>query len=117
MANAAVATAFCGETGIDPELVLLEGLVFARLAAAHGHEADTGLFVSMVGLLAQVAGQDTHADEMGEAVARISRLADNGSELAGQMLGTFAESVSPEAMVAAKEYAERLDGGKLCLGE
>lgn len=92
-------------------LCLLEGLVFARLAAAHGDPADEGRVISMLALCGEICaasqspGQDVF---MGEATARISRLADQGVEIAENNIIAQIEASTPGAVRLAKMFEERL---------
>lgn len=113
IANAAVAQAFSGAEDVDPARMLLEGLCFARLAAAHGHIEDQGLVISMMALLMQVAGAEACEDEMAEAIARMEVVAAQGGEgadlTADAMAGLVADA-PPQVAVSALYYQEQFKG-------
>lgn len=100
------------EPDIDPESVLREGLVFARMAASHGHDGDRGRLIAMLALAADLAGQegDTYLANMlgAEALARISLMAETGNELADAAVDRAAREADAEAMIMAKEFERRL---------
>lgn len=108
LANLSVRWAFDPAQGCDPSLCLRDGLVFARMAATFGHAADQGLFVSMVGLLAKVEGDEGVFHEFAEAIARLSLVADGGNEDATNGLLALVEDATPEIMEAAKEIRAAL---------
>ena len=96
---------------IDPILTLCEGLVVARMAAAHGNSGDRGRVVSMLAVAAELCERDGDNDSadifIGEAIARMSLLADEGVDLAATGLNRAAEHASTDAMEMAKNF-ERL---------
>lgn len=108
LANLSVRWAFDPTSGCDPSLCLRDGLVFARLAASHGHAADQGTFVSMVGLLAKVEGDEGVFHEFAEAIARLSLVADSGNEDATSGLLALVDTATPELMEAAKDIRASL---------
>ena len=100
------------EPDIDPESVLREGLVFARMAASHGHDGDRGRLIAMLALAADLAGQEGDgflANLLGaEALARISLMAEAGNELADAAVDRAACEADAETMTMAKEFERRL---------
>lgn len=108
IADRAFALALDSDTDRDPETVLTEGLVFARLAAAHGDISDQGRAINMLNLLAGYLGEEAAEEQIGEAVARISLIADAGVELADILLPDLAASISSDAMAQAKCFRSRI---------
>lgn len=106
IANEAVRMAFSGEH--DAEKALLEGLIFARLAAAHGHIADQGLVISMIALLGEVVGEDAVPSEVAEALARLEWVANQSSE-GVEPCADFIASLSYDPIVSAEVLAEAKD--------
>lgn len=100
-----------GEPLRDPELTLREGLTFARLAAAHGHFGDQGVFVSLVALLGEVVGEENCAEEMAEALARLALVADSATAgadfVADNLLRLFGDA-PPNVVALAKEYSNSI---------
>lgn len=97
---------------IDPILTLCEGLVVARMAAAHGNQGDRGRVVAMLTVAADIClhqGDDESADIfVGEALARMSLLADEGLDLAANGLNRAAEHASADAMEMAKNFERQM---------
>ena len=87
---------------------LIEGLVFARMAATHGHASDQGLFVSMGTLLATLEGDGCPSALFSEIVARLSMLADSGDEESARLLGPIASELSAEVMEDAKAIRQMM---------
>ena len=89
----------------DPGTALREGLIFARLAASHGTEADQGRVLAMLALAAEIAVKDNDPDTAeileAEAIARVALLADNGMEMAGNSIGKMADNATPATMAMA----------------
>lgn len=113
LANAAVDAVMNGSDR-DPIVTLSEGLVFARMAATHGHVADEGLCISMLALLVRIAGDDSCPDQIAEATARIARVADGEghfAEFAAAELPGLMAMLSPETVPFVKQYEARLQGG------
>ena len=117
LANEAVRMAFerdeTGQFVNNPETCMTEGLILARLAAAHGELADQGLVISMLALLLEVCGEEGFEDQAAECVARISMVADQaganpGIEMAANLMPQIAEGSSAEAMALAKDYTARI---------
>lgn len=96
----------------DPGTALREGLVFARMAAAHGTEADHGRVVAMLALAAQIAENENDpetAEILGaEAIARVAVLADAGMELAENTIGKMADNATPATMALALAMQSRM---------
>lgn len=99
------------EHDLDPEPVLREGLVFARLAATHGHSGDKGRVVAMLALAAELAEQegDSYTAHIlgAEGIARVALMGEMGIELANDTVDRFAREVPAETMAMAQEF-ERL---------
>ena len=92
----------------DPVTTLSEGLIFARLAAAHGDVSDDERLVGMLTITAFLSGEDGAAELRGEAMARVAMLADAGVEAAEFQLASDAEQASPEIMALAQAYRGRM---------
>src|SRR5690606_1720961 len=97
-----------GELVNDPERCLIEGLVFARLAAAHGDLADQGLVISMLALLVELVGEENAGEELAEATARAFLAADHGNDDIADALPWLSANLQPHVMRLAKEYAGRI---------
>ena len=99
------------EPDIDPDTALREGLVFARLAATHGHNGDKGRVIAMLALAAELAndeGDFETANFFGaEAIARITLMGEIGVDLADETVDRFAREVSADTMAMAQQF-ERL---------
>ncbi|MXO63422.1 hypothetical protein [Qipengyuania oceanensis] len=114
LANAAIDAAFTtnnGELVNDPLRCLIEGLVFARLAAAHGEVADQGLVISIVSLLLSIAGDEGgYEADAAEAIARIAKVADmggEGSDLAAENLPHLVDGFG-QGVTAAAQHITKL---------
>lgn len=92
----------------DPVTTLSEGLIFARLAAAHGDVSDDERVVGMLTLTAWLCGEGNAAELRGEAMARVAMLADAGDEAAEFQLASDAEQATPEIMALAQLYRGRM---------
>lgn len=91
---------------------LLDGLCFARLAAAHGREDDEGKLFQMLARASRFLDRPDDAEMRtalaAEALARISRLADTGSEIAAAMMESIACCMTPEAVNQSKWVLEQM---------
>lgn len=110
LARVALDTVSNGSDVCDPVTTLIEGMVFARMAASHGTVEDQGTFIQLAALLADLDPDEGCFDPVAEAIARVSIAADAGSEEAAQMLPELAAGVAPEVMAAAQEIAKRIEG-------
>lgn len=84
----------------------IEGLVFARLAAAQGGEADIASLFALLALTGDLLEGDEQWSEYrdslnAEAIALVNQLADRGVELAEQMLPQLVDTSSPRAIEMA----------------
>ncbi|PIW54985.1 MAG: hypothetical protein COW16_08765 [Sphingomonadales bacterium CG12_big_fil_rev_8_21_14_0_65_65_10] len=85
-------------------LPLEEGLVFARLAAAHGHNEDRGLLIQMLGLsVSHAVGEADETTRIAEALALVSIAADHGDENAATWLCSLVGEASAESVAESKE--------------
>jgi hypothetical protein len=105
------------QEGRDAEKTLLEGLVFARLAASHGHIEDQGLVISMIALLSEVVGEDAVPSEVAEALARIEWIANqpcDGVEPCADFIAglSYDPIVSAEVLAEAKDISRRMRAGE-----
>lgn len=119
LANQAVDMAFLHDEGgefiNDPVQCLIEGLVFARLAAAHGHVADQGLVISMLGLLSQFGDEEDTKEIVAEAIARAENVAEMGGEesaVVDQWLLAVADASVPGTVELAKEMRKAMLAGE-----
>jgi len=97
--------AMLGQNVADPERTLLEGLIFARMAAVVGDNADKGRVLSMLALIGCFASSEaSEADYFAEGIAMASILADRGEELAADGVNLLSEQASPEILAMAKAY-------------
>lgn len=90
---------------------LMEGLTFARLAAAIGGEGDAGLLLGALACLSDytrgVPDWAEWSDNVGgEMLAIASRLADAGAEQADEMLIGISERTSARAVAVAHEVVD-----------
>lgn len=103
MREVAVARAVGGAA--DPFVTIMEGLVFARLAACVGNVGDRGAVIAMLALAAEIGGEGSSDELMGEAFARAA--AEDDDTTTSQLL-VLAEAMSSEAMRFAKDYQTRM---------
>ncbi|MEZ5688778.1 MAG: ribbon-helix-helix protein, CopG family [Caenibius sp.] len=92
----------------DSTTTLIEGLVFARLAAAHGDVSDQRRVIAMLAALAEHADEDSTAELVGEAVARIELAASAGADDADAVFFDLASNVSPDVMICARNFHARI---------
>ena len=114
LAQEAIRIALSGRDDVCPERSLLEGLVFARLAAAQGDPADHGLVISMIALLAHIVGEENVPGEMGEAIARAEWAANQPESACEELTAKLVEMIeqaSPEVIHSAKFHAELMREG------
>ena len=99
---------------LDPVCLLNDGLIFARMAAMQGDVSDEGRVIAMLALVGDLCDEqgehETGAPFAAEAIARISRMADQGVDLADLTLGRAADNATPAIMAMAKEYERALLG-------
>jgi hypothetical protein len=107
-----------GELANDPETCLIEGLVLARLAAAQGDVGDQGRVIGMIALLAEVVGEESVTEQLGEAMARMALMADLKSGLGAEAADKAADAMvemagwsSAEVVAMAGSYATRIKDG------
>ena len=91
--------------GIDPYTTLIEGMVFARLAATQGAVEDQRRCIQMAGFLQMLGGGD---ETLAEAIARVELLADAGCEDAATFLSSLDPQMPAEILILAKAYVARL---------
>lgn len=108
LAEAAVQMAVDCGPDLDPMPFVQDGLVFARLAAAHGEAADKGRLLSMLAVAAEICSPDCREEYAGEALALAETLADEGNELIGDLLPMIAEQTTAGEMQAAMMFKERM---------
>lgn len=87
---------------------LVESVVWARMAAAHGHDEDAGILVSLLCLIReQMADRDLSdaADHYtAQALAVCDNIADNGEELASEFVAVASPQLGPACLAAAKGF-------------
>lgn len=94
----------------DDAFALMEGLTFARLAAAIGDEGEAGLLMAALACVSDYAHEHPEHEEWAdsadaELLSIASRLADAGAPQADQMLLGLSASTSARAAVLARELA------------
>lgn len=103
--------ALTGRADVEPVLVLSEGLMLARMAAAQGDGRDAMRVVIMLSLASLLSSGECAADLAGEALARLELLADGENEFretAAQLVASCAELETPETLEWAQVYRARL---------
>lgn len=98
---------------LDPEPVLREGLVFARLAAEHGHDGDRGTVISMLALHARTLPEHDRGVVLGEALARYSALVARGVEVPGLSFEDLIAEAPREVVAAAVNFQQAMNEGTL----
>jgi phosphosulfolactate phosphohydrolase-like enzyme len=106
LADRALALALEPGDALDPFTLLIEGAVFARLAAARGAKEDHERCVAIAGHLTGFLGADD--DICAEAIARIELMAEDGCDESAQFLPTYAPQTTPAMMQLAQSFAARL---------
>lgn len=107
------ALAMVGGEECHPVFTIIEGLVFARLAAAQGTQEDRWRLITMLAVAHHLHGRASDQAEAaevvaGEVIARLEMLADEGHERAAELLATLVGNETPETIELAHEYRERL---------
>lgn len=93
----------------DPLSMLLEGLVFARMAASRGEDVDLIRLAHMLGLAGYIAPDpDTTSDLAGEMLALVEILADRGHDNAATLLASMAAGETAVTMETAVELKARI---------
>lgn len=97
----------------DPTIALIEGLIFARLAASIGTIRDKGRVLSMLALLGSVADDENiRSAASAEAIATASILADQGGDSGERVAQGVNEVVAflddPALLEAAKAIEAEL---------
>lgn len=105
LAAAAFVTA---EDAPNAHVIITEGLVFARLAAVEGRADDIFQLVAMLQRSAQLWGQNSEWELLGEAIAWIQFLAEQGNEVAATALNRMADAATTEMMEFARGFGARL---------
>jgi hypothetical protein len=94
----------CEDVGETMELAL----TFARLAATHGELQDNGALVNRL-IVASLLMPQRQSELAPQAIAWAHWGADAGHEEAADCLNLLTENATPETVIAAKHYAERLN--------
>lgn len=96
----------------DPSRTLIEGLVFARMAATIGDVGDKGRAMGMLALLGSISdSEDVQNDTLAESMAMAFVLADAGTEWAeipADGVNLIAEHATPEDLERARIYVPAL---------
>ncbi len=101
LAEAAFVMASACDLDEDPMPYIQDGLIFARLAAAHGEQADRATLLSALAAAAKYA-PDEHKDHYaGEALAMCEQFADEGNDAIGDLLPMIAEQATPAELQGA----------------
>ncbi|MXO72367.1 hypothetical protein [Alteraurantiacibacter buctensis] len=108
MAERALALACDPPAGVDPCTALIEGAVFARMAASRGAVSDHELCIAIAGEMFRLDDGMVSDDLLAEALARCELMADAGSEEAAQFLATRLQDTSPAVVVLAQQFRARL---------
>lgn len=108
LADAAVQMA--AEYGLDedPLPYVQDGLIFARLAAAHGNDDDKGRLISMLAIAAELCGDERSNEFSGEALAVAELVAEAGNDLMSDLLPQVVEKLNPEVVAMAQGFRERM---------
>ena len=93
--------------GHDPVRFLIEALVFARMAAAHGTPGDQGVVLSTIAIFEKLTG-DIDDSDAADMIGRLAFMADAGVPYADDALPDLAEGVTAEIMAAAQSVRARL---------
>ena len=84
----------------------LDGLCFARLAAAHGDVRDAGRLLMLLSIASDMLDEprdsELRASVRGEAIALVARLADQGNADAEAELLTLVQESTPADVEASK---------------
>lgn len=92
---------------------IMEGLVFARLAAAHGSPSDINTLIRMIAVGSRICGDNpafkSRLDALhAELIALVAALADAGVEDADQVLAELVEGFSAQAGALAKNVHRQM---------
>lgn len=102
---------FVKEGAPDPLGTLQEGLVFARLAAARGGQADKGRVLSIIRMIGAYAGEGEAFDHaLAEGIGLAALMADAGNEFAASIINEVAQEASPAVLDMAKLYQAAMKG-------
>lgn len=114
---------FYDEAGapLHPDLIglldiaaLVEGLVFARMAASHGDENDRNRLIAMLSLARLMLPSECAVPVQAELIARASmwtepgRLTGDEAESADLLVGLFAEEAPAEAVRCSRIYRDQI---------
>jgi hypothetical protein len=94
---------------LDPESILREGLVFARLAAEHGNDGDHGMVISMLALHARTVPDEEQGVVLGEALARYSALVARGVEVPGLPFEELVAHAPPDVVANAIHFQQAMN--------
>lgn len=92
----------------------LEAMIWARMAASHGADADAIMLAACLAHLSEFWGYDQEGQPLGnamlsEAIAITERVSANGHEGAGAILPTLGGCVAPHILQQAKQIKEAVD--------
>lgn len=92
----------------DPLPIISDGLVFARLAAAHGETADAGRLISMLVTACNLCSDERQYEYAGEALAVAERMAEAGDESVADVMPSLAEQLPLQVVAYAQDYRKRM---------
>lgn len=114
LASEACRLTVSGET--DPYITMVEGLVFARMAAAHGDSGDVGRVLAMLAICSDLCAQAGQSERAmahdAEALATAAAAADLGLPIEEELLDLAVAGSAPETVQAAQELRRVIAGGK-----
>jgi len=99
---------------VDREATLREGLVFARMAAAHptgATDGDAARVISMLALHARYSPDSEQSIILGEAFARYSALVARGVEVEGVDFDDLIAHAPPEIVTCALNVQDAMREG------
>ena len=115
LATFSLYTALQGGDETDRLAYVIEGLMVARMAAAHGHVDDQFLCASMLSLAALLSGNESAQMFAAEALARMELLADEPGDIgeqAARIVTMCADGEAPETLELAKRFRDDLVAAK-----
>ncbi|WP_327751682.1 hypothetical protein VVT58_01965 [Sphingobium sp. SJ10-10] len=94
----------------DPILGHNSLLIWARIAAAHGHAEDrqmlAGCLCNLSDTLRRAGHEDLAVETVAEAIVILEELADEGNELGAECINSLIENLPPQVALAAKNLKE-----------
>lgn len=115
LATFALYTALSGGDEADRLSYVIEGLMVARMAAAHGHVDDQFLCASMLSLAAMLSDGESAQMFAGEALARMELLADADGDIgenAARIVAMCGDAEAPDTLRFAQTFRADLIAAK-----